>query len=254
MIDYTISELFIVALAREIKDEDKISLAVEVPLCLMAWLLAKETHAPNSSAWTLAGGIDPRPTSIPLSTGDPALIEDALSIIDLSTKVGMVRFGRYDTVFLSGVQIDKYGDVNNSLIGTPEKVKVRFPGSAGGAELINIFKRTVLYRSKHNKQCFVDKVDFITYPGWIDGVTWRRGGPERVITNMAVMDFDTEDHRMRLVSVHPGVSKEEVIQNTGFELAISPGLTETEHPTKEELDIIRKKIDPGNLRDSQFIR
>ena len=252
--DYTTSELFIVDLAREIKDGDKISLAVEVPLCLIAWLLAKETHAPNSSSWTLAGGIDPEPTSIPLSTGDPALIENALSILDLSSKVGMVRFGRYDSVFLSGVQIDKYGNVNNSLVGTPERVKVRLPGGAGGAELIHIFKRVVLYRSKHNRQCFVEKVDFITYPGWIESVTWRRGGPERVITNLAVMDFNTEDRRMRLVSVHPGVSVDEVVQNTGFELVIPSDLGETPPPTKEELDLIRNKIDPENLRDSQFIR
>ncbi len=166
--DYTLDELFISALAREIKDGDRVILAVEVPLCLMAWLLAKETHAPNSGSWTLAGGLDPRPSSLPLSTADPRLLEGALSTHDLSTKVGMARMGRYDIMFLSGVQIDKYGNVNNSVIGNYIRPRVRLPGGAGGAEMIHLSPKTVLYRTKHDKKTFVERVDFITYPGWID--------------------------------------------------------------------------------------
>ena len=112
--DYSLDELFIATLARQVQNQDLVILAVEVPLCLMAWLLAKETHAPDSGSWTLAGGLDPRPSHLSLSTGDPALIEGALANLDLSTKVGMARLGRYDKIFLSGVQIDQFGNVNNA--------------------------------------------------------------------------------------------------------------------------------------------
>ncbi len=251
--DYSIDELFIAALAREIQEEERVFLAVEVPICLMAWLLAVETHAPNSGAWTLAGGIDPRPSRLPLSTGDPALIEGALANPDLSTKVGMARRGKNDIMFLSGVQIDRRGNVNNSVIGDFDRPKVRLPGGAGGAEMIHLFPKTVLYRTKHNLKTFVEKVDFITYPGWIDTVSWRRGGPEKVITNLAVFDFDPQSKQMRLASVHPGVTVDEVRQHTGFDLIIPDNVPKTEPPTAEEVALIRNKIDPQGMRKSQFL-
>jgi glutaconate CoA-transferase, subunit B len=251
--DYTIDELFISTLAREIKDEDRVMLAVEVPLCLMAWLLAQKTHAPNSGSWTLAGGLDPRPSSLPLSTADPRLLEGALSSHDLSTKVGMARMGRYDIMFLSGVQIDQYGNVNNSAIGDFKRPKVRLPGGAGGAEMIHISPKTILYRTKHDKKTFVERVDFITYPGWIDSAGWRRGGPEKLITNLAVMAFDAKTKKIRLESVHPGVEVEEVVANTGFEFTIPKKVPKTEPPTQEQVELIRSKVDPQGLRKSQFL-
>jgi len=251
--DFSIDELFIVALAREIQGEERVFLAVEVPICMMAWLLAVEVHAPHSGAWTLAGGIDPRPSYLPLSTGDPALIEGALANPDLSTKVGMARRGKNDIMFLSGVQIDRYGNVNNSVIGGFKRPKVRLPGGAGGAEMIHLFPKTVLYRTKHDLKTFVEKVDFITYPGWIDTVSWRRGGPEKVITNLGVFDFEEKSRQMRLVSVHPGVTVDEVIRNTGFDLIVPRYVPVTEPPTKEEVALIRNKIDPQGMRKSQFL-
>ena len=250
--DYSIDELFIATLARQIQGDDRAILAVEVPLCLIAWLLAKETHAPDCGCWALAGGLDPKPSRLPLSTGDPTLIEGALANLDLSTKVGLARLGRYDVMFLSGVQIDKFGNVNNSVIGSFDRPKVRLPGGAGGAEMIHLVPKVILYRAKHDIKTFVEKVDFVTYPGWIDTVTWRCGGPVKVVTNLAIMDFDEESRQMRLKSVHPGITVDQVVDNTGFALIIPKRVPETEPPTREQVELIRNKIDPEGLRKSQF--
>ena len=144
------------------------------------------------------------------------MIEGALVNLDLSSKVGLARRGKDDIMFLSGVQIDRFGNVNNSVIGDFERPKVRLPGGAGGAEMIHLFPKTVLYRTKHNPKTVVEKVDFVTYPGWIDAVSWRRGGPEKVITDLAVMDFGGPSRQMRLESVHPGVTVDQVKKKYGL--------------------------------------
>ena len=253
--DYTIDELFVASIARQIGNGERCILAVEVPLCLIGWLLAKNTHAPDSGAFTpLAGSYEPLPPQVPLSTADPRLFENSLCHLDLSPSGGFMRNGHFQIMFLSGVQIDKQGNVNNSWIGGIEQRKVRLPGGAGGAELVKLFDRTILFRTKHTRRVFVVRVDFITYPGWIDSVTWRRGGPEKVITNLAIMDFDKESRLMRLESLHRGVSLANVRENTGFDLIIPDKVPETEPPTREQVELLRRKIDPEGLRKSQFIR
>ena len=115
--DYSINELFIVCLAREIGDGDRLLAGVESALSFMAWMLAKETHAPNSTCCTLVGSVDPVLTKLPYSTGDPHMLDGAVCHLSLAEATGLARVGRFDLMFFSGGQIDKYGNLNNSVIG-----------------------------------------------------------------------------------------------------------------------------------------
>ncbi len=250
--DYTVDEIFITALAQQFADGERAYLAVEVPLCLMAWMVAKETHAPHSEVLTLAGGHDPQPTKLPMSTVDPQLYEGALCNFDITMQCSILRKGLFDIIFLSGVQIDKHGNANNSVIGSYYKPKVRLPGGAGGGEQCHLYNKFIYFRTKHTRKIFVERVDFITYVGWMDNVTWRRNGPSKVITPLCVMGFDKKTKLMMLESVYPGVTLEEVQDNTGFDLLIPEKVPTTEPPTKKQIELIRTKIDPEGLRKAQF--
>lgn len=250
--DYTTDELFLACLAREINDDDRVMYGVESALPFMAWMLAKETHAPHSSCSSLIGNIDSFPDKLPCSTGDPHMLDGAVCHVSIAEAVGLCRVGKLNLMFFSGGQLDKYGNLNNSVIGSYEQPKVRLPGGAGGAEITHLFPRYIIYRTVHNRKTFVERVDFITSAGWIKEVTWRRGGPEKIITNLAVMGFDPATKQMRVESVHPGVTRGDVIQNTGFDLKVPQKLSVTEPPTIEQVQLIRTKIDPRNLRKVQF--
>jgi len=250
--DFTLDELFIATLARQIRDGDRIHYGVESLLPFIAWLLARQTHAPDCTLLTLLGSIDPDPSKLTYSTGDPHILDSALCTISMCRGTGMVRAKGFDLMMFGGAQIDKYGSVNQSFIGNHARPRVKLPGGAGGAEMVHLFQRYVLYRTVHTRRIFVEKVDFVTYPGWIKEVAWRRGGPEKVITNLAVMGFDAQTKQMKLESVHRGVKVSDVAENTGFDLIIPAGVDETEPPTREQIELIREKIDPDGIRKTQF--
>ena len=249
---YTIDEQFVTTIAHQFEDGERAYLAVEVPLCLIGGLLAKKTHAPNSEILTLAGGHDPMPVKLPMSTVDPELYAGALCNFDITMQCMVLRKGLFDIIFLSGVQIDKYGNANNSAIGSYENPKVRLPGGAGGGEQCHLYRKFIYFRTKHTRNIFVERVDFITYVGWMDNVTWRRRGPSKVITPLCVFGFDDKTGQMKLESLNEGVTLEEVQDNTGFDLIIPSKIPQTPPPTKTQLELIRTVIDPGNLRKTQF--
>jgi len=254
--DYTISELMVVCLAREIWDGARVLQGLYSPLPMIACLLAKNFHAPNMVYFNTADTIDPQPKEVPFSTAGPALQERAVAYIPLWQTFDLAQQGKLDLIFLGAAQIDKYGNTNLSVIGPYEKPKVRLPAGAASAHLCAIMD-TVIWVPRHNPRVMVEKVDFITGQGYLTGGDARekagipKGGPRKVVTNLCVLDFEPETKAMRLVSVHPGVTLEEVKENTGFDLVIPENVEETVPPSKEELEFIRT-IDPKGVRELEF--
>lgn len=159
--------------------------------------------------------------------------------------------GMVDYTFLGGAQIDAYGNLNSTMVGPDhEKPKVRFPGSGGANDYASYCWKTIVM-TVHDKRRFVERLDYITSPGWLSGGSSREeaglpsgSGPYRIITNMAILGFDEESKRMKVLSVNPGHTRGEIENNTGFELLWTEELTETAPPTEEELRLLREEIDP----------
>lgn len=255
--DYDVDELMIAELARHFSDDDQVcnGMASFIPVC--AYMLARQTHAPDC-VW-LAGsvGLEPRPEKLPASTLESALWRDAVMYVDQYEDFWTFVLGnRYLQKFMvRGAQIDMYGNANLSVIGSDyHNPKVRLPGTAGMGDMGSIGKTLYYWTTTHNPRTFVERVDFVSCAGYLDGGDARerlhlKGGPELIVSDFAVMDFDPTTKRMRLVCVHPGTSVEEVQEATGFELLLHPdGVGETEPPTTEAVRLIREVIDPDGVR------
>jgi glutaconate CoA-transferase subunit B len=163
----------------------------------------------------------------------------------------LLQRGFIDVGFLGGAQVDKYGNINSTVIGDYAKPKVRLPGSGGGCEIAAFSKRIIII-TPHEKRRMVEKVDFNTSPGFLDGGAARdkfgfEGGPSAVITTMGVLRFDERTKEMYLSSYHPGLTVDQVKENTGWELKISPNVKATEPPTMEEVKILREHLDPQGI-------
>jgi glutaconate CoA-transferase subunit B len=163
----------------------------------------------------------------------------------------MLQGGHVDLGFVGAAQIDEYGNINTTYIGSFEKPSVRLPGSGGGNDIVSSAKRVVVMMT-HEKRKMVKKLDYLTSPGFLDGPGAREraglmgSGPSLVVTNLCQMDFDPQTKRMRLATVHPGVSVQQVLENTGFDLTAQKNVPTTELPTCEELDLLRA-IDPTGI-------
>jgi glutaconate CoA-transferase subunit B len=160
----------------------------------------------------------------------------------------LAQRGFLDVGFIGGAEIDQYGNVNTSVIGSYERPKVRLPGSGGANDIISLCREVVIL-TVHEKRRFTERVEFVTSPGYLSGGDSRRksgllfGGVSRIVTTLGVFDFEPESRRMRLVALHPGVSVADVQANTGFEVLVGADLTTTEPPTDKELEILRS-LDP----------
>jgi acyl CoA:acetate/3-ketoacid CoA transferase beta subunit len=152
---------------------------------------------------------------------------------------------------VGAAQIDEYGNINTTYIGSFEKPSVRLPGSGGGNDIVSSAKRIVVIMT-HEKRKMVKKLDYLTSPGFLDGpgarekAGLRGGGPSLVVTNLCQMDFDPKTKRVRLATVHPGVTVEQVLENTGFNLIVPKDVPTTDLPTFEELELLRA-IDPTGI-------
>ena len=242
--DYTIDELMVATLARTIRDGDTVMHGVASMIPVMAIRLAKATHAPNMVCVNLEG-IDFRPRRCYLTTEYFALGEGAVQWMSLPRLFEHAQRGRITLGFFSGVQIDREGNINTSALGDYEHPDVRLTGGAGQAILAHTVKRIVMWLPRHEPRRMPEKVDFITFPGHHPNVKKRL---DRVVTNLAVMGFDQETGYMKLISVHPGVTVEQVQANTGFELLIPPEVPQTEPPTVEQIRLLREEIDPEGVR------
>jgi len=248
--EYTSLEMMAVCGARNIKNGEVVFVGTGLPM--LAAMLAKRTHAPKAKIVYEAGFIDSNAIDLALSIADSRLAYNAAAAIGLIETLGLLlQGGRVDVGFVGAAQIDEYGNINTTYIGDFENPIVRLPGSGGGNDIISSAKRIVVIMT-HQKRKFVKKLDYMTSPGHLDGPGARKregllgGGPELVITNFCLMGFDEETKRIKLLSVHPGVTVEQVVENVGFDLIVPEHVPETEPPTYKELRILRE-IDPQRL-------
>ncbi len=248
--EFTTLELMAVCGSKQIKNGDVVFIGTGLPL--IAAMLAKKTHAPGAKIVYEAGFIDSNAKEIALSIADSRLGYRASGAIGLIETLGlMLQGGHVDLGFVGAAQIDEYGNINTTYIGSYENPSVRLPGSGGGNDIISSARRVVVIMT-HEKRKMVKKLDYLTSPGFLDGPGARErigllgGGPSLVVTNLCQMDFDPETKRIRLATVHPGVSVQEVLDNSGFDLIIPKNVPTTELPTVEELELLRA-IDPNGI-------
>lgn len=248
--EFTTLELMAVCGSKQIKNGEVVFIGTGLPL--IAAMLAKKTHAPGAKIVYEAGFIDSNAKDIALSIADSRLGYHAAGAIGLIETLGlMLQGGHVDLGFVGAAQIDEYGNINTTYIGSFEKPVVRLPGSGGGNDIISSAKRVVAIMT-HEKRKMVKKLDYLTSPGFLDGPEARErtgllgGGPSLVVTNLCQMDFDPKTKRIRLATVHPGVSVQQVVENSGFDLIIPQNVPTTELPTYEELELL-KAIDPKGI-------
>jgi glutaconate CoA-transferase, subunit B len=249
MADYNTMELMICVASRELEDGATAGVGTGAP-CATA-MLAQKTHAPNLVIMFEAGGVSPILPEMPISVGDSRTFHKAIMATSMAEIMETCCRGFVDYTFLGGAQIDMFGNLNSTKIGGDhQKPKVRLPGS-GGANDFGSFCWKMMVMTVQDARRFVEKVDFITTPGWIKGGNTRYEaglplgtGPYKIITNMAVMDFEPESKRMRVISINPGYTLKDVQENCGFELMQAPKIKETKAPTHHELSILREQVDP----------
>jgi glutaconate CoA-transferase subunit B len=248
--DYTTQELMVARAAREISDGEIVFVGTGLPM--IASMLAKYTHAPDSVIVFEAGTVDSTLLHLPASVGDSRCVFGASTcrgLFDIFATV--LQRGFIDVGFLGGAQVDRYGNLNSTVIGDYHRPKVRLPGSGGAGDIACLSRRTVVIML-HERRRFPEQVDYLTSPGWVSGPRGRekagliRGGPVSVITNLGVMQFDEPMKEMYLASHHPGISIQHILDSTEFELDTSRA-TETEPPTVEEIDLLHNTIDPEGL-------
>jgi len=243
-------ELRIIVAARELRDGESVLVGVGEPN--LAANLAKRLQAPNLNMVYESGAVGSNPYRMPLSIGDPCLVTGAKSICSMYEQFAYyLQGGKIDVGFLGGAQIDKYGNINSTVIGQYGSPKVRLPGSGGACDIASNVKKIIVV-TPHESRRFVEKVDFRTSPGFIDGkATWRMlrlqgGGPYAVITDLCTMRFDEESGEMMLSSLHPGVTVEKVQENTPWKLKVADRLERTPPPTEKEVTALRA-IDPAKV-------
>lgn len=245
---YSDTELLCVMAARTLRNELSVFAGVGLPLLAVA--LAKRSHAPRLTMIVEGGviGSEVVPGRLPISTNEMRLAHRAMMLPGITDTLLFAQRGFIDVGFMGAAQIDRYGNVNTSLIGSPDRPKVRLPGSGGANDMISLCRQTVIV-TIHEKRRFVPRVDFITSPGYLQGGDSREraglvfGGVSQVITNLGLFGFDQRTRAMRLEALHSGVTIEQVLENTGFDLLIPDTIPVTDPPTEQELELLRS-LDP----------
>ncbi len=249
MTTYNNMELMVCVASRQLEDGASAAIGTGVP-CAAA-MLAQKLHAPNLLLFFEAGAAGALLPTMPVSVGDSRTTHKAILSSSMADALETAQRGLIDYTFLGGAQIDQFGNLNSTFVGDDyKKPKVRFPGS-GGANDLGSFCWKVMVVTPHVKRRFVEKVSFVTTPGYLDGPGAREEaglpkntGPHRVITDLAVLDFEQESKRMRIIATHPGVTVEQVQENTGFPLLVADNVEQTPAPTDKELDMLRSQVDP----------
>jgi glutaconate CoA-transferase subunit B len=259
--DWEIDELMVVTLAASFTNDDQACNGMASFIPVSAFMLAQRTHAPELTWLAGAVGLGARPKAVPASTLEAPLWRDSVMYLEqYSDFWTYVLNGRWLQKFCVGAaQLDRYGNANNSVIGTDyHRPRVRLPGTAGLGDMGSIGKQLYYWNPNHSARSFVERVDFVSCAGYLSGGDERErlgltGGPQLVVTNLCVLDFDERTKAKRLKSLHPGVTVEQVRDATGFELLIPAGeIPHTRVPTKEEVRLIREEIDPSGMRKREF--
>jgi glutaconate CoA-transferase subunit B len=251
MTDLTSAEIMIVNAARMLKDGDVVFVGVGQPN--LACNLAKRTHAPNLLMIYEAGVIGAEPARLPLSIGDPTLVSGALSVVSMyDIFTFYLQRGNVGVGFLGGAQIDRYGNINATIIGNDYfHPKVRLPGS-GGAQEIAAWANRCYIMTPHQKRRFPEKVDFITSAGYLDGNGGRLKagligkGPIGVVTDIGLLEPD-DSGELVLTALHPGKTVDEAVNNTGWPLKAAGQIHITEQVSDIELKILRNELDPNGI-------
>lgn len=249
MTDYNAMELMIATASRELEDGASVAVGTGAP-CAAA-MLAQKIYAPSLLILFEAGGVDPKLPEMPISVGDSRSFYKACMAGSMADIMNGCARGFVDYTFLGGAQIDMYGNLNSTMIGDDhQKPKVRFPGS-GGANDFGSLCWHMMVMTNQDKRRFVEKIDYVTTPGWLEGGDSRKNsglpldsGPYKIVTNMGVMDFEPESKRMRVISVSPGYCFSDVQNNCEFELLHVDKIAETAPPTEQELEVLRNEVDP----------
>ncbi len=239
---YTLGELMVASAAREIRDGEVVFVGMRLPL--IAFVVAKKTHAPNAIGLFENGVIRTTPASELIYTmADPPNILGATQCLDMLGVMSLLQSGRVDLGFLGAAEVDRFGNLNSTEVRGPNGL-VRLPGSGGACDIASLAQRFVVLL-EHSRQRLPERVSYVTSPGNGDGRGWRqrvglpRGGPSAVITTKAVLRFG-ENGEAYLASVHPGVALEDVINNTGWKLRPRENVGTTPEPRAEELAAIRE--------------
>ena len=248
---YTDSEMMIAVAARVLKGARTVFVGVGLPN--IACNLARYTVAPDLELIYESGVYGARPERLPLSIGDPTLVSGAASVVSMADLFGLyLQRGLVEIALLGGAQIDRFGNLNTTVIGDYSKPKTRLPGSGGACEIaINAQRTFMIMRLK--RRAFVEKLDFLTSPGHLTGGNSRArlglpgGGPELMITDKAVLNFDNPEREMQLSELYPGVTLEDVQAEIGWSLRLAQTIGKTAPPTVEEIRLIRDEVDPQGM-------
>jgi glutaconate CoA-transferase subunit B len=255
---YSSAELMTINAARMLRDGDVVFVGVGLPN--LACNLARHTHAPNLVMIYEAGVIGAQPARLPLSIGDPTLVSGALAVCSMYEIFALyLQRGNIDVGFLGGAQIDRFGNINATVIGRGQgdlqeiyqQPRVRLPGSGGSMEIAAWANRCYIM-TPHQKRRFPETVDFRTSAGFLNGRSERDAamllgaGPQAVVTDLGIMEPD-ENGELTLTALHPGIQVDQVRANTGWDVKVAPELKTTEPPTEEELRILREELDPEGI-------
>lgn len=249
---YNSTELLICIASRQMPDRVTAFIGTGIPM--LAASLAQRMHAPDLVAIFEFGGTGARLKKLPRAVGESRTFYRAVAASGICDIMETAARGFVDYGFLGGAQVDPYGNLNSTIIGPDHHPpKVRLPGSGGANDVGSLCWRNIII-IRHDTRRFVPQVDFVTTPGYLTGPGAREAaglppgtGPVAVVSTLALLGFDEETKRMKLLATHPGVTVDQVVENTGFELIIPDEVAQNEPPTAEELHILRTEVDPGGF-------
>jgi len=247
---YTDREMMAISAGRLIRNGDILFAGTGV--AMLAATVAKRIHAPKSVVFFETGGVDPSLDELPMAVADSRVMSGTSINSGLIDAFSIVGHRKLHTIaFLGAAQIDKFGNLNSTCIGNYWKPKVRFSGSGGACDAASLASGFIVFM-QHEKNKFVEKLDYLTSPGWLQGGETRRnmgivrGGPMAVVTNLGVMKFAEQTREMYLAEYYPGVTPQRIVENTGFKMDVSKAV-EAVPPSDEELRILRTEVDPQRL-------
>jgi glutaconate CoA-transferase subunit B len=247
---YTPTELLATVASKLL--EDRRSVFVGTGLPMIAGMLAQRTHAPNLLIIFEAGGVGPRVPVLPISVGDSRTFYQAAAASSMHDVMSMCQAGYIDYGFLGAAMIDMYGNINTTVIGNYDHPTARLPGSGGANDIGSLCWYTIIMM-RQEKRRFMRKMDFITTPGYLTGPGAREKaglptgtGPYRIVTQLGLYGFDDDSKRVKLLAMHPGVTVEQIRENSDMAILIPDHIETTQPPTPEEQRLLHE-IDPTGM-------
>jgi glutaconate CoA-transferase subunit B len=234
--------------------EDKKTVFVGTGLPIIASMLAQKTLAPKLVIVFEAGGLGPLLPELPVSVGESRTFHRAVAASSMHDIMSLSQAGYMDFGFLGAAQMDMFGNINTTVIGNHDLPKSRLPGSGGANDVASFAHRLIIIIAQQSQRTFVNKLDFLTTPGFLSGPGAREKaglpastGPYRVITQLGVFGFDESSKRLKLISLHPGVTVDEVKENSQFEILMPEKIATSAEPSDKDLRILRREIDPAGI-------